>query len=137
MPDNAKRSRADLIPNLRYRDAPAAIAWLERAFGFEKRLVVPGPDGTIVHAQLAFGNGMVMLGSDRGDDLRPPEKAGDPVTQAICVVVKDADLQYDRAKKAGATILAEIEDQDFGGRLFTCRDPEGHVWSFGSYDPWE
>ena len=140
MPDYAKLSKADLIPNLRYRDAPAAIDWLERVFGFEKRLVVPGPDGTIAHAQLTFGNGMVMLSSAGGGDfdnvLKPPEKVGDPVTQATYAVVQDADVLYARAKEAGAEIVREIQDEDYGGRDFTCRDPEGNIWSFGSYDPW-
>lgn len=140
MSDNAKGSRADLISNLRYRDAPAAIDWLVETFGFEKGLVVPGPEGTIAHAQLRFGNGMVMISSTQGDEfgkvLTPPEKAGDPVTQAIYVVVKDADAAYAQAKKAGAEVVREIQDEDYGGRDFTCRDPEGHVWSFGTYDPW-
>jgi uncharacterized glyoxalase superfamily protein PhnB len=60
LPKNAK---ATVIPCLRYRDAPAAIEWLCRAFGFEKHLVVPGESGTIAHAELSFGNGMIMLGS--------------------------------------------------------------------------
>ena len=69
MADNAKQTIATVIPTLRYRDAPAAIEWLCRAFGFEKHLVVPGDDGTIAHAQLVFGNGMIMLGSARDDEF--------------------------------------------------------------------
>ena len=63
MSSTAKNTRATVVPCLRYRDAPKAIDWLGSVFGFEKQLVVPNEDGTIAHAQLSFGNGMVMLGS--------------------------------------------------------------------------
>ena len=119
-------SPACIIPALRYRDAAAAVDWLCRAFGFERHLVVPGEDGTIVHAQLtlgpqagAQGSGMVMLGSARGGDydqlLRDPEIAGG-VTQAPYIVVSDVDAHHDRAKAAGAVIVMAPEDQDYGGR---------------------
>jgi uncharacterized glyoxalase superfamily protein PhnB len=104
MPGIAKATRATIIPALRHRDASAAIDWLCRAFGFEPHLVVPGEDGTIAHAQLVFGNGMIMLGSARDDDfgrlIRPPE--GGVGTQSRYVVVADADPHYARAKEAGA-----------------------------------
>ena len=120
----AKNTRATIIPSIRYRDEPAAIEWLCRAFGFEKHLIVPNDDGTIAHAQLTFGNGMVMIGSL-------------PETEfTTYVVVADADAVYARAKAAGATIVREIRDEDYGGRGFTCRDLDGHLWSFGTYDPW-
>jgi uncharacterized glyoxalase superfamily protein PhnB len=139
MTENAKATRATIIPALRYRDAPAAIDWLCRAFGFERHLVVPGEDGTIAHAQLVFGNGMIMLGSARDDDfgrlIRPPE--GGVGTQSPYVVVADADLHYARAKEAGAEIVLDIKDEDYGGRGYSCRDPEGHLWNFGTFDPWE
>ena len=130
---------ATIIPALRYRDAAAAIEWLCRAFGFEKHLVVPGENGAIAHAQLTFGNGMIMLGSGRDGDYNKlivsPDAAGG-VTQAAYIVVAEVDEHYARAKEAGAEIVIDIADQDYGGRLYVCRDPEGHVWSFGSYDPW-
>ena len=140
MPDQASLGRANIIPTMRYRDAPAAIEWLCRAFGFERHLVVPGENGTIAHAQLTFGNGMIMLGSTRdgGYDrlVKQPSEVDGAETQAPYIVVADADAHYQRAKAAGAEILMDIEDQDHGGRAYTCRDPEGHVWNFGSYDPW-
>lgn len=135
-----KATRATVIPCLSYRDAPAAIDWLCRAFGFERHLVVPGPDGTIAHAQLGFGNGMVMLGSavatGYGRLMRQPDEAGS-ATQGIYVVVADADAHHAAAVAAGAEIVIAPKDEDYGGRGFTCRDPEGHVWSFGTYDPWQ
>ncbi len=129
-----------IIPAIRYKDAPAAIDWLCTAFGFERHLVVPGPDNIITHAQLSFKTGMIMLGSAKTGDydkmLRPPDAADGPVTQTIYVVVENVDGHCAKARAAGATITSEPEDQDYGGRLYTCRDLEGHVWSFGSYDPW-
>lgn len=139
MPARSENAPATIIPALRYRDAVAAIEWLCRAFGFEEHLVVPGENGAIAHAQLTFGNGMIMLGSGRDGDYNKlivsPDAAGG-VTQAPYIVVAEVDEHYARAKEAGAEIVIDIADQDYGGRLYVCRDPEGHVWSFGSYDPW-
>jgi uncharacterized glyoxalase superfamily protein PhnB len=136
----AKSTRATVIPALRYRDAPAAIEWLCRAFGFEKHLVVPGEAGTIAHAELRFGNGMIMLGSvletQFGRLMKQPDEIGGAETQSAYVVVNDADAVYARAKAAGARIAIEIKDEDYGGRGFSCYDLEGHLWSFGTYDPW-
>ncbi len=131
---------ATVVPALRYREAPAAIDFLCDVFGFERRLVVPGPEGTIAHAQLTIGgSGMVMLGSAGQSTydqyVRAPKEAGG-ATMTCYVVVADPDAHYDRARKGGAEILREIEDQGYGGRDYTCRDPEGNVWTFGSYDPW-
>jgi uncharacterized glyoxalase superfamily protein PhnB len=118
----------------------AAIEWLCKAFGFEKHLVVPGENGTVAHAQLSFGNGMIMLGSARDDEfgrrVKPPRETGGIGTQSAYVIVEDADAHHARAKAAGAEIVMEVEDQDYGGRLYSCLDPEGHLWSFGTYDPW-
>ena len=128
-----------IIPCLRYRDAPAMIAWLGRAFGFTPHLVVDDGNGGVAHAQLTLGTGMVMLGSVRDDAfgrlMTTPSALGG-TTQSPYVVVPDADVVYAKAKPAGAEIVTEIADQDYGGRLFSCRDPEGHLWSIGSYDPW-
>lgn len=141
MADNAKATTATIIPTLRYRDAPAAIDWLCEAFGFEKHLVVPDEAGGIAHAQLVFGNGMVMLGSARDDDFgrlqAPLAEPGGPVPQSPYVIVRDVDAHHARAAAAGAQIVLPPEDQDYGGRLYCCRDPEGNLWNFGSYDPWE
>jgi uncharacterized glyoxalase superfamily protein PhnB len=137
----AKECKSTVIPGLRYRDAPAAIDWLCKAFGFEKQAVYPNADGTIAHAQLTFGNGMVMLGSvsngtPSSDLVRQPDEIGKKETQSPYLIVSDCDAVYASAKTAGAEIVIDIADMDYGGRAFTCRDPEGHVWHFGSYDPW-
>ena len=137
----AKNTTATIIPSLRYRDAPAAIDWLCKAFGFERHLVVPGEAGTIGHAQLVFGNGMIMLGSARDDDfgqLQKPLDAPDaPVSKSAYIIVSDVDAHHTRAVAAGAQVVMAPEDQHYGGRLYSCRDPEGNLWNFGSYDPWE
>jgi uncharacterized glyoxalase superfamily protein PhnB len=138
----AKTTKATIIPVLRYRDAPAAIEWLCQTFGFEKHLVVPNDDGTIAHAQLSFGNGMIMLGSvldnetEFGRLMKQPDEIGGAQTQSAYVVVTDADAIYAKVKAGGAKIATEIRDEDYGGRDFSCYDLEGHLWSFGSYDPW-
>ena len=125
-----------IVPCLSYRDAPAAIAWLKEAFGFTENMVVPGPDGTIAHAQLAFDGGMIMVGSLRDDELqmRTPCDLGG-VTQSIYIVVEDADAHYERAVEAGAEIMRELEDTPYGSRDYSARDPEGHLWNFGTYRP--
>ena len=138
----ASKSTATIIPCLRYRDAPGAIEWLCDTFGFAKQLVVQNDDGTIAHAQLSFGNGMIMLGSvlaaetPFGRLIRQPDEIGGAETQTAYVIVADADAVYAKAKAAGARIVIEIADEDYGGRGFSCLDPEGHLWNFGTYDPW-
>jgi uncharacterized glyoxalase superfamily protein PhnB len=134
--------KSSVIPALRYRDAPAAIDWLCRAFGFEKHAVYPNPDGTIAHAQLTLGSGgMVMLGSvpkERAahDLVRQPDEVGGFETLTPYLVVADCDAVYATAKAAGAKMTRDIMDMEYGGRGFACRDLEGHIWSVGSYDPW-
>ncbi|GAB4166441.1 MAG: VOC family protein [Thalassobaculales bacterium] len=125
-----------IFPAIRYHDAAAAIAWLERAFGFRPHLVVPGPEGGIAHAELRLGDGLVMLGSDREDGfpLRSPRgdaKAG----VCIYVVCDEPDALFARARAAGAEVVMAPRDSDHGSRDFVLRDPEGHLWSFGTYRP--
>ena len=138
----SKNTRSTVIPCLRYRDAPQAIEWLCSVFGFEKQLVVPKDDGTIAHAQLSLGGGMIMLGSVAkvenafGRLTKQPDEIDGMETQSPYLVVEDADAVYQQAKAAGAKIEIEIKDEDYGGRGFSCRDLEGHLWNVGTYDPW-
>lgn len=130
-----------IIPCLRYRDALAAIDWLCGAFGFERHAVHADGD-TVLHAQLTFGSGMVMLGSasnqsEWGRQIAQPDETGLRETQSPCVIVHDVDAHYARAIAAGARVVQDIADQGYGGRGYSCRDPEGHLWWFGSYDPWK
>jgi uncharacterized glyoxalase superfamily protein PhnB len=124
-----------VYPALRYHDAPAAIAWLTKAFGLTEGMVVPGKDGVIEHAELRFGNGMVMLGSVRDDRPDGLGAASGPVS--LYLVVADPDEHHCRAVEAGAEIVRPLEDTDYGARGYTARDPEGNFWSFGTYQPAE
>lgn len=137
----AKDCKSTVIPGLRYRKAVEMIDWLERAFGFEKQAVYEGPNGVVMHAQLTFGNGMVMIGSvDNGSAasalMQQPDEIGGRETQSPYLIVSDCDAVYAMAKAAGAVMTMELEEKDYGGKGFSCRDPEGHVWHVGSYDPW-
>jgi uncharacterized glyoxalase superfamily protein PhnB len=129
-----------VIPCLRYRDAPRAIEWLCEAFGFERHLVVPGEQGTIAHAQLRRGGGMIMLGSvvdsPYGQQLAQPDEVGGRETQTPYLFVPNADAIYDAVRRQGGEIVIEIHDEEHGGRGFGCRDLEGHFWYVGTYDPW-
>lgn len=138
MSENGNR----IISSLCYQDATAAIAWLDQAFGFKPHLVVPGEkEGEVLHSQIKApdGRSMIMLYTIReeGDpfDHRPPFLLGG-ANQGLYLVVDDVDAHYARAKKAGATTLLPPTKQDYGGSVYTVRDPEGHTWSFGDYDPW-
>jgi uncharacterized glyoxalase superfamily protein PhnB len=130
-----------VIPCLRYRDAKRMIGWLCDAFGFCPHAVYEDNNGGIAHAQLTLGNGMIMLGSARDNDQfgqvqSAPDALGG-TTQSPYLVVADADAVYQSAIAAGAEIVIEIKDEDYGGRGFSCRDPEGHLWNVGTYDPWK
>lgn len=140
MSSNAANTTCTIIPGLRYRDALAAIEWLCNAFGFEKH-AVHADNGIVHHAQLTFGNGMIMLSSvDKtrawAQRLAQPDEISGRETQAPCVIVADADAHFARAKAAGAVIIDPLEEKDYGGKGYSCTDPEGHVWWFGTYDPW-
>ena len=131
-----------VIPCLRYADPAAAIRFLTEAFGFVEKLVVPGPDGGVIHAELSYGEGehrgMVMLGgADRAFfDMRLPNQIGG-VTECIYVIVKDVDAHCAKARAAGADILEGPLDRDYGSREYVARDPGGYLWDFGTYDPWK
>lgn len=132
------RATPTFVPTLRYRDAPKAIDWLCDAFGFEREMVVEEDDGSIGHAQLRFGAGLIMLGSARDDDwgrlVRPASELGGN-SQSAYVIVEDCRAHYERARAAGAEIVMAYEDKEYGGAGYGCLDLEGNVWSFGSYDP--
>jgi len=124
-----------LYPTRRYRNATKMIDWLGEAFGFSVRARY-GEGDIVHHAELVFGASMIMLGTARDDDYG--KMVGDPGSgggKSIYVAVDDADVAYTRAKQAGATIIQELVDRDYGSREFICRDPEGNVWSFGTYWP--
>jgi uncharacterized glyoxalase superfamily protein PhnB len=123
-----------LYPTLLYRDAKAAVGQLEEAFGFERTAFYEGEDGTVLHAEISFGNGSVMVGSaGRGGVFSEAMSGAGPA--GVYVVVSDVDAHCARARQAGAEILMEPTDQDYGSRDYMARDLEGNVWSFGTYVP--
>ena len=130
--------RSSVICGMQYRDAAAAIDWICNVLGFTRHAVYAGPDGSIMHAELTLGGGMVMLGSVRKSDyMTQPDQVGGLETRSLYVVVPDADVVFQRAKAAGAEITMEIRNPEYGGREFSCRDLEGRIWSVGTYDPWK
>ena len=136
-----KTAGSTIIPCLRYRDPHAAIAWLCKAFGFTRNAVYENDRGEVEHAQLTYGNGMIMLGGVRHDDfgrhIAQPDETGGRETQCACVTVTDCKAHYERAKAAGAVIVDDYAEKDYGGAGYSCHDPEGHLWYIGSYDPWQ
>jgi uncharacterized glyoxalase superfamily protein PhnB len=131
----AQTSATILIPTLIYDDAPAAIDFLCRAFGFEKRLVVPAPDGGVMHSELSLGPGVIMVGSPKPAlGYRSPRTLGG-VHGGVCVHVADVDAHCARARAAGAEIVKEPKDEEYGARGYQARDPEGHSWYFSDYVP--
>jgi uncharacterized glyoxalase superfamily protein PhnB len=124
-----------IFPTLRYRDPKSAISWLEQAFQFQQHFVAD-EGGQVVHAQLRIGDDLVMLGPDHADDKydmhSPLELNG--TNQCVYIALDgDVDEACERARAAGATIVTDPYDTPYGSREFSCKDPEGHVWSFGSY----
>jgi uncharacterized glyoxalase superfamily protein PhnB len=132
--------KATIIPTLRYRDGAAAIEFLVEAFGFARKAVHHDEHGAVAHAELLHGTGMIMLGSARNNEfhalVKSPAESGGIGSQSVYIVVRDVDAHHARAVAGGAVVVMPLKDEDYGGRGYSCRDPEGHVWNFGSYDPW-
>jgi len=124
-----------LDPTMRCRDAEALIAWLRDVIGFKEHAVYRGEHG-VQHAEMAFGSAMLMLGQARDDAYG--KLVGDLSarrTDALYVAVDDADALHARVLASGATIAMPLRDTEYGSREFACRDPEGGLWSFGTYWP--
>lgn len=127
-------------PGLRYRDVQAAVDWLSQAFGFELRTLDADANGTVRYAELSFGSTIIMVGAVSGFDIdrymKQPDDIGGAETQCCYYVVDDLDALYVRARRAGSEIVIDLTTRPSGARDFTCRDPEGHLWCFGTYDPY-
>ena len=125
-----------ISPALYYRDANAAIAFLERAFGFRTRLLVPDETGGVAHAELTFRESVLMVGTAKPDKgwVSPLDLTGG-VSHTLAVVVEDVDAHYAMATAAGAHIIRPLVSEDYGGRGYEVRDTENNVWYFGTYAP--
>jgi uncharacterized glyoxalase superfamily protein PhnB len=129
-----------LIPSFAYEDAPAAIAFLCSAFGFEEHAVYEGEPGTIMHAQLKLGPHFIMLGSAGKNPDWPsnsPQQLGGATGGVAVVFESDADVEahYEHARAAGATIIRGLETPEYGGLNYSAVDTEGYLWNFGSFRP--
>jgi len=135
-------SGSALIPSCRYKDAHAAMDWLESVLGFVRQAVYEGPDGTVAQAQMTFGGtGMLMLGSRSNENpvahrVAMPEDVGSRVTSPLYLVSAECEALYEKAQASGAEIVLELRTMDYGGKAFSVVDPEGYLWSVGEYDPW-
>lgn len=123
-----------IFPILRYNNARIAIQWLCATFGFRERFSVPETGEFVRHAQLSLGKNLIMLGSSREDSLKSPQILGF-ATQALYVYVPDIDEHFERSRLSGAEITTFPQNTDFGAREYHVRDPEGHMWTFGTYLP--
>lgn len=136
-------TNSSVIPTMKYKNATAAVNWLSLAFGFKKKVVYPDGNGGIAHAQLTFGNGMIMVSSESdtpyGRLMAVPRDIDNVNTQSANIILDDdlVESHYKNAIRAGAKVALPLEKQDYGGQSYSVFDPEGHLWNFGSYDPWE
>jgi uncharacterized glyoxalase superfamily protein PhnB len=126
----------NIFPALRYRDAEAALAWLKQAYGFTENAVHRGEDGTIHHAELRLGAGLIMFGQ-HDEEGWMGGSAPDALasTVSIYIAVADPDAHHAQAVAAGAKVVRGLQDMDYGSREYSARDLEGNLWSFGTYDP--
>jgi uncharacterized glyoxalase superfamily protein PhnB len=129
----------NLMPLMRYRDLAEAMGWLEQAFGFERQVAVSDSEGAAIYGQMTYRGSVIMMGAVRETDLdklmRQPDEVGDVETQSCYLVVDDADEHCARAQDAGAEIVLELKSDGLGRRGYSCRDPQGHIWNFGTYNP--
>jgi uncharacterized glyoxalase superfamily protein PhnB len=135
-----RASSAGVMPTVRYRDVPAAIAWLCTALGMQVHRTVAGENGAPRYAELEFGGNLLMIApiedTPFGKLMVQPDEIGGVETQVCYLHVDDVAVHYARAAAAGAEIVLDIEDEANSGRGYSCRDPEGHLWNFGTYHPW-
>lgn len=124
--------RAPLISAVCYQDPKAALAWLEKAFGFELVMLIEDADGRLLHSEMRWGDAAVMVGNEWSADHKSPKSIGGKNTQTVHVqITEDVDAHCERARAAGAEIIMEPETQFYGDRTYRCRDPEGHIWTIG------
>ena len=131
MVENPPEGFPRITPYLLYEDVDAAVEWLVTVAGFSERLRMKGPDGRANHAEVALGEGVVMMGNP-GPDYQNPKRRGG-ATQLVYVYVDDVDRHHEAARAAGATILREPADQFYGDRTYGVEDPQGHQWSFAQH----
>ena len=130
MSENPPAGYPRISPYLNYEDVEAMMDWLARAFDMRERHSMRGPEGKVLHAEMALLDSVVMMGCP-GPDFKNPRRLGQ-VTQSLYVYVDDVDAHCARAREAGADIIEEPVDQPYGDRRYGARDPEGHHWYFAT-----
>ena len=128
-----------IIPAIKYEDCSRAIDWLCDVFGFRVNFCVQGAGGRIEHAQLLLDQAMIMVGSTDRSEFgllnTCPNRIEGQVTSSLYVVVSDVATHCEKAKSLGVEVVIDLKIEDYGGASYTCRDIEGHIWTFGTYDP--
>lgn len=128
-----------VIPTIQYHDANKAVIWLCEVFGFQPKIVFKDASEDVAHAELIYDNGLIMISprsvTSFGQLIKTPKELNGTVNSCIYVVVEDAEAHYQKAIDGGAEIVLELVKQSYGGKDYTCRDFEGYLWSFGTYDP--
>jgi uncharacterized glyoxalase superfamily protein PhnB len=124
-----------IFASLTYENPATATEWLCRAFGFETNFVAKDDEGRPAHVELRFGPDILMLDPARDGQLLKSPRSLPGQSQFICLAVDDVDSHFERARAAGATVDSPPVDTHYGARIYTCRDPEGHVWTIGNYWP--
>lgn len=130
-----------IVPCLRYDNANTAVEWLCSVLGFQEHNVYRDEQGNVVHAELRFGDGIIMIGpnaaTEFGKLIKQPREIGNCESQMCFIFVADVAAHFEKSKQHGAEIVTPLKKQDYGASDYVCRDPEGHIWSFGDYDPWK
>lgn len=120
-----------VVPAIFYKDAFAALDWLEQAFGFERSMVITDAGGNLGHSEMKAAGGYLMIGQEWADWTASPASNGGKCSQNVHIQLAGGiDAHCERAKAAGGVLLRPPEDQFYGDRTYSVRDPEGHVWSF-------
>jgi PhnB protein len=134
MPANPPDNMPRITPNVFYDDLAAALEWLDKAFGFETRMSMPGPDGGIMHAEMQVADSVIMM-SPASDNVhwKSPQSLSGSVTLGLYIYVDDVDEHEARARSAGAEIVSDLEDMFWGDRTYVAADPEGHRWTFAQH----
>ncbi len=128
-------TKSDIYPSLTYLDARPAIDFLCRVFGFEQRLLVPLEEDGVLHSELSYGEGVVMISSAKPEQGRVAMEKGAARPYAMSVYVENPDAHFSHAVAEGAEIVRELEDEEYGARGYMAKDPEGVLWYFGNYRP--
>ena len=119
---------SQVIPYLYCADVPKAVAWLEKAFGFEKIMVTPSGPGRH-HGEMRYGAGVIMMGTASDEFSSKTPRQANAHTAGVFIYLADVDAHCARAKAAGAEIVHDLSDQDYG-RTYWARDLDGHDWFF-------